>query len=77
MVNLAFSNLISAFYFKIYSPGKFPVIELDKIVSIVESLKPDTPDFLENPVRFVAWLTTDRFSKLRPGMFLLLLLIPF
>jgi hypothetical protein len=77
LVNFAFSNLISAFYFKIYSPGNLPVIELDKIVSIVESLKPDTPDFLENPVRFVAWLTTDRLSKLRPCLFLLLLLFPF
>jgi hypothetical protein len=54
LVNLAFSNLISAFYFKIDSPGNFPAIELVKIVSIVESLNPDTPDFLENPVRLVA-----------------------
>jgi hypothetical protein len=54
LVNFAFSNLISAFYFKIDSPGNLPVTELDKIVSIVESLNPDTPDFLENPVRFVA-----------------------
>lgn len=77
MVNLAFSNLISAFYFNIDSPGNLPDKESDKIVSIVESLNPDTPDFLENLVRFVAWLTTDLLSKLRLCLILLLLLLFF